>query len=159
MSAHRKADRTARAPLPKGCARPAATLDPDDRACLFLVRCCFNYYTAPSPTLWKRAMRAAQEQFGRDRGLDVFHALTVVLARLRETRARAFLYHKPDCPTCSAWLTTHEASLMRALSAVRRDDPCTALTMGLLICDRGAPEPLLHALTGLAVALRAAERG
>jgi len=156
MTVHRKADSTARAPLPRGCARSAASLDPDERACLFLARCCFNYYTAPSPALWKRAMRAAQEQFGRDR---VFHALTVVFARLRETRARALLYHKPDCPACSAWLTTHEAGLMRALSAVRRDDPCTALMMGLLICDRSGPEPLLHGLNGLAAALRAAERG
>ena len=159
MTVQPDATRTARpdktrTALPRGCVRRTCTLDHEEQACLFLARCCFNYYTAPSEMLWKRAMRAAQAEFGRDHGLDVFHALTVVLARLRESRAGTFLYNKPDCPSCSAWLTTHEASLVRAISATRRDDPCTALMMGQMLCDRTAPERLLHGLTGLAVALR-----
>jgi len=144
--------------LPRGCVRRTCTLAGEERACLYLARCCFDYYAAPSDRLWKRAMRAAQMRFGRDQGLDVAHALTVALARLREARAGPFFYNKPHCPSCSAWLTTHEATLIRAISAARRDDPCTALMMGTMLCDRTAPERFLHGLTGLAVALRNADR-
>lgn len=129
--------------------RAPLELDAFERSFLGISRDIIASFDAPQSHCWMTAFLEAERVFPAPFGATIAHAIAISIDALRDGRSTAFAYFRIGDPLADLAMTREERYLLLSLRGIRRNDPATAHTNALLVCEGGEATAFLAALERL----------